>query len=83
MISRPVALERAMKVRNAGVQRRMVRSENPAHLSLIRAVEGRRADRADQKSKPLLINPFAQGGIQKKGPHRPHRPLARIGRRIR
>jgi hypothetical protein len=48
-----------MKVRHAGVQGRMVRSENPAHLSLIRPVEERRADRADQKSKILLINPLA------------------------
>jgi hypothetical protein len=59
MMSRPAALEQAMKVRHAGTQRRMVRSENPAHLSLIRPVEERRADRADQKSKTLLINPFA------------------------
>ena len=59
MMSRPVALGRAMKVRNAGAQRRMVRSQNPAHLSLIRPVEGHRADRADQKSKTLLINPLA------------------------
>jgi hypothetical protein len=58
-MSHPVALERAMKVRNAGAQRRMVRSENPAHLSLIRPVEERRADRADQKSETLHINPLA------------------------
>jgi hypothetical protein len=56
MMSRPVALGWAMKVRGAGDQRRMVRSENPAHLSLIRLVETCRADRADQKSKtPIII----------------------------
>jgi hypothetical protein len=58
MMSRPVALGQAMKVRNAGAQWRMVRSDHPAHLSLIRPVEERRADRADQKSKTLLINPL-------------------------
>jgi hypothetical protein len=48
-----------MKVRHADDQRRMVRSENPAHLCLIRPVEGPRADRADQKAKTLLIIPLA------------------------
>jgi hypothetical protein len=83
MMSRPMALERAMKVRHTVAQKRMVRSENPAHLSLIRPVEERRADRADQKSKTLLINPLAQRRIRKKGPYRPHRPRTRIGRQIR
>jgi hypothetical protein len=48
-----------MKVRVADDQRGMVRSVNPAHLSLIRPVEEPRADRADQKTKTLLINPLA------------------------
>jgi hypothetical protein len=59
MMSRPTALGRAMKVRVADDQQRMVRSVNPAHLSLIRPVEEHRADRADQKAKTLLINPLA------------------------
>jgi hypothetical protein len=80
MMRRPAALERAMKVRVADDRCSMVRSENPAHLSLIRPVEDPRADRADQKAKTLLINPFAWRGIRKKGPHR---PLARFGQRIR
>jgi hypothetical protein len=59
MMSHPAPLEQAMKVRHAGAQGRMVRSGNAAHLSLIRPVEVRRADRADQKFKTLLINPLA------------------------
>jgi hypothetical protein len=55
-MSRPTALGQALKVRVADLQRRMVRSENPAHLSLIRLVE---EHRADQKAKTLLINPLA------------------------
>ena len=55
MMNRRAALERAMKVRHADDQRRMVRSVNTAHLSLIRPVEEPRADRADQKTKTLLI----------------------------
>ena len=82
-MSRPTALGQALKVRVADLQRRMVRSENPAHLSLIRLVEEHRADRADQKAKTLLINPLAWGRIRKKGPHRPHRPRSPVGRRIR
>jgi hypothetical protein len=39
MRSRRAGLERAEKVRYADDQRRMVRSENPACLSLIRLVE--------------------------------------------
>jgi hypothetical protein len=45
-MSRPTGLGQAL----------MVRSENPAHLSLIRLVE---EHRADQKAKTLLINPLA------------------------
>ena len=58
MMTHLAPLEQAMKVRHAGAQRRMVRSENPAHLSLNRPVEERRADRADQKSETLIINPL-------------------------
>ena len=72
-----------MKVRGADDQRKMARSENPAHLSLIRPGEEPRADRADQKDKTLPIKPLAKKRFRKKGPHRPHRPLAQVGRRIR
>jgi hypothetical protein len=82
MMSRSATLERAMKFRSADDQRRMVRSENPAHLSLMRPVEDRRADRADQKAKTLLIEPLAWRRIRKKGPHRPHRPRRWIGLQI-
>lgn len=82
-MSRPAGLERAVKVRHADDQRRMVRSENLARLSLIRLGEEHRADGADQKSKTLLITLLAQMRIREKGPHRPHRPRTRIGWRIR
>jgi hypothetical protein len=78
----PAALQRAVKVRHADHPPLIVRSENPAHLSLILPVEVRRADRADQKARTLLINPLAWRRIRKKGPHRPHCPPTRIGRRI-
>src|SRR5215204_3198444 len=80
MMGRPAAPERVMKVRLADNQRTIVRPEKAAHLSLIRPVEKDRADRADQKTKTLLTNILAEKRCRKKGPHRPHRPLARIGR---
>jgi len=59
MMSHLAVLERAMKVRHVDDQRRMVRSENPSHLSPIRLVEESSADRADQKAKTLLIKTLA------------------------
>src|SRR5215210_6194603 len=82
MMGRPAAPEWVMKVRAGGYQRTMVRPEKVAHLSLIRPVEAGRADRADQKTKTLFMQNLAWGRIRKKGPHRPHRPLPCIGRRI-
>ena len=57
--NRPVGLKGRAKVRAADDQRRMVRSENPPHLRLIRPLERPGADRADQKTKTLVEKPLA------------------------
>ncbi len=49
-----VGVEEAVKVRAADDQRRMVRSANPAHLSLIRVVRRATADGADRKTKKFF-----------------------------
>jgi hypothetical protein len=54
MMDRLMGSERAAMVRAADDQRRMVRSENPAHLGQIRPARPPGADRADQKTKTLL-----------------------------